>query len=285
LDNAESVEELSEKLVIYIRRKFYTRRNIADAAGEIVNQAFLDVIKAGVLETDKCNFGYMSRACVRVADGLKEIAGLARAVKFLSVNAELEIMRMAGISMDFNIPKSMAVFADELRGIAVSLEGLTDGNKKADTLLFPEFAEYSEPPSYGSYFSYSVGGRQFLEKCENVLEVCYSRKADIENGAFSLRGAKVPVIDCFRRFGLKNQDTSDFQTVLIVDTGMEKSIIAVPADDLDINTIFYSRAGKDVPVENGRLPAGCAREYWDAAGGGQYIFMDWEKLSGGQSQH
>ena len=57
----ESIANLREELVSYIKRKFYTRRNITDMADEIVNQAFCDV------PVDKYNFGYMSTACVRRA--------------------------------------------------------------------------------------------------------------------------------------------------------------------------------------------------------------------------
>ena len=36
-------------------------------ADEIVNQAFLDVIKSGEYNTEQLNFGYMSLACIRTA--------------------------------------------------------------------------------------------------------------------------------------------------------------------------------------------------------------------------
>jgi hypothetical protein len=63
----ETVENLRENLVSYIRKKFYTRRNVIDMADEIVNQTFLDVTKSHVFREDQYNFGYMSRACIRTA--------------------------------------------------------------------------------------------------------------------------------------------------------------------------------------------------------------------------
>ena len=63
----DAVESLRENLVSYVRRKFYTRRNIKDAADEIVNQAFLDVAKSPGFCEEMYNFGYMSRVCVRTA--------------------------------------------------------------------------------------------------------------------------------------------------------------------------------------------------------------------------
>ncbi|MCL1986937.1 MAG: sigma-70 family RNA polymerase sigma factor [Firmicutes bacterium] len=59
-------EELRQNLVAYIKRKFYTRRNIVDMADDIVNQTFLEIMHAQNDES-KLNFGYMSVACLRTA--------------------------------------------------------------------------------------------------------------------------------------------------------------------------------------------------------------------------
>jgi len=63
----ESVEDLRKELVSYVKKKFYTRRNIADMADEVVNQAFLDALKAPDFHEGRYNFGYMSVVCIRVA--------------------------------------------------------------------------------------------------------------------------------------------------------------------------------------------------------------------------
>jgi len=62
----EDLTELRARLVAYMRKKFYTRRNAAEFADEIVNQAFLDVAAAGGDE-GRYNFGYMATACLRRA--------------------------------------------------------------------------------------------------------------------------------------------------------------------------------------------------------------------------
>ena len=64
LDNHK---KLRDELILYIKKKFYTRPNIIAMADEIVNQAFLDVIKSPSFTLDNYNFGYMSVACIRVA--------------------------------------------------------------------------------------------------------------------------------------------------------------------------------------------------------------------------
>lgn len=55
------LQELRQELRGYIKRKFYSRRNIVEVADDIVNQAFLDVA------AENYNFGYMSVACLRIA--------------------------------------------------------------------------------------------------------------------------------------------------------------------------------------------------------------------------
>ena len=63
----EDVENLRNSLIAYIKKKFYTRRNITDMADEIVNQTFLDVTKSPGFDEGLYNFGYMSAACIRTA--------------------------------------------------------------------------------------------------------------------------------------------------------------------------------------------------------------------------
>lgn len=64
----DNLEALRDELIVYIRKKFYTRRNIIDMADEIVNQTFLDVKKSPGFSADEhYNFGYMSTACIRTA--------------------------------------------------------------------------------------------------------------------------------------------------------------------------------------------------------------------------
>ena len=63
----DNVETLRENLIAYIKKKFYTRRNITDMADDIVNQAFLDVTKSQDFNDGLYNFGYMSVACIRAA--------------------------------------------------------------------------------------------------------------------------------------------------------------------------------------------------------------------------
>ena len=63
----ENIESLRGKLISYVKKKFYTRHNITDMADEIVNQAFLDVMKSPGFNDEQYNFGYMSTACIRTA--------------------------------------------------------------------------------------------------------------------------------------------------------------------------------------------------------------------------
>ena len=63
----DNLESLRTELVLYIKKKFGSRRNIIEMAQEIVNQVFLDVAKSSGFNTDKYNFGYLSVACIRAA--------------------------------------------------------------------------------------------------------------------------------------------------------------------------------------------------------------------------
>lgn len=61
------VEQLRAELVKFIKRKFYSRPNIADLADDIVNQAFLSLLQSHCYDEKNRNFGYLSVICIRIA--------------------------------------------------------------------------------------------------------------------------------------------------------------------------------------------------------------------------
>lgn len=56
-------EKLRSALTEYLKKKFYSRFFISDAAEDIVNEAFSTVS----IDSGKCNFGYLSKVCVHIA--------------------------------------------------------------------------------------------------------------------------------------------------------------------------------------------------------------------------
>jgi len=63
----DAIGQLRAELIAYVRRKFATRRAVADSAEEVVQRAFLEVVRAAGFDAAQYNFGYMSVACLRVA--------------------------------------------------------------------------------------------------------------------------------------------------------------------------------------------------------------------------
>jgi RNA polymerase sigma factor (sigma-70 family) len=59
--------ELYQDLIRYVRYKFASRTNIAEASEDIVGDVFLDFYAKNGMGSDKENFGYLSVACIRQA--------------------------------------------------------------------------------------------------------------------------------------------------------------------------------------------------------------------------
>lgn len=213
----------------------------------------------------------------------KGIVDFAIQMKFLSVNAMLETLRMVPLSMEYNIPKTMSVYVYELSKIALALNGLADRRIWQNPVAIPEIATPSGSQKYENFFFYSIGGHPMIEYDDNIQEVCYVRKSDTEGADLALRGNKVPLINCYRRFGLEYTSYDpDMQTIMVIcpdSNNRPDERYAVPIDDLGINVIFHSRAGCAVPAKIEHVFADYARECWDAAGGGQFVFADWKKLA------
>ena len=63
----ENLESLRVNLIQYVKMKFATRFNIVEMADDIVHRAFLDVQKSAHFTEEMHNFGYMSKAVLRMA--------------------------------------------------------------------------------------------------------------------------------------------------------------------------------------------------------------------------
>jgi hypothetical protein len=211
------------------------------------------------------------------------IADLSVMLKLLATNAMIEIMRVAEFHMEFNIPKSMAVFAEEMRRLASDINELAEKSVWDKPFAIPEMAAPSASGAVGRFFKYSICGYPLIENMSNICEVNFPAKADIEGNTFFLRGNKIPLINCYRRFDLPYPSSvlyPDRQMVVIVclDGNVHGKRYAVPIDDVDIAAIFHSRNGTAVPALQGHAFAEYAHECWDAVSGEQFVFVDWKKL-------
>ena len=208
----------------------------------------------------------------------KGIADFAVMLKFLSTNAAFEIIHVAETNMEFNIPKSMTVFADEMRRLAHNINELAEKSVWDKPFTVPEMAKPSGSSAIGHFFKYSINRYSLIENANLIREVCLTQRADIEGESFSLRGQKMPIINFYQRLGLPYE--SKLQTVMIVcpDGNPWGNVFAVPIDDLDISAIFASRNGIAVQPQKDHKFAEFSRECWNSVGGNQFIFIDWKKF-------
>ena len=211
----------------------------------------------------------------------KGIADFAVMLKFLSTNTAFEIMRVAEVNMEFNIPKSMSVFAEEMRRLAGAINELAEKSVWDKPFTIPEMANPSGSNAIGRFFKYSICGHALIENVNLIREVCYPLRACKEDKTFSLRGQHMPLINFYQRFELPYSGyDAERQTVMIIcpDGNPYSDVYAVPIDDLDIAAIFNSRNGTAVQPQQNHIFAEYARECWDAVGGDQLIFIDWKKF-------
>lgn len=201
----------------------------------------------------------------------ESIVKFVKNFKIVFANAVLEAVNGVKVSMDFNIPKSMMVFAMELRRIAEALEELIDPNLRSKPAIIPEVASPSEKGAE-EFFLCSVKGHLLIEKPKNILEIASGIRTI--NG-FSIRGENLPVIDFRKILDLPPEENAE-QTFMIIQ--LDKPY-AVPIDDLDINAIFYSSPGIAVTPDKKHAFASLSRECWDMVGGDQAVFVDWQKTT------
>lgn len=218
-------------------------------------------------------------------DAFQGIVDFAAMTGLLSINAMLEILHVEAMDDKIN-NKGISVCAEEVRNLALALNDLTDKKLWQKPFVLPEIIAPLKTTRKTDFFlRFSIGGIPLVENALNVNEIYYARKADTEGESFNLRGYKIPIIDCGRRFGLTCVGKeADRQIVMIINPDYEQyhgyrdGDCAVPVDDLDVNTIFSSRFGYAVPAKEKHVLAEYARECWDVVGGDQLMFIDWKKI-------
>ena len=229
----------------------------------------------------------------------RKIADFAFMTGFLSVNAMIEILHVSEADDMIN-NKGIAVCVEDLRRLALELNelggkklwpaaGAADGASTAQRpFVIPEITTPIKSTMKTDYFfKFSIGENTLVENALNIKEVMYLFKSDTNGKTFNLRGYEIPVIDCAKRFNLKYTSlNADRQTVMITNTNHDQhceymeygKISAVLIDDLDVNTIFFSRIGCAVPPNKNHVFANYSRECWDVVGNDQFVFPDWSKL-------
>ena len=208
------------------------------------------------------------------------IADAALQMTLLAVNAELELLRDKAAN-NTDTTRSIAVCVGDIRGIALEIVELAEKKSEQKPFIIPEIISPIKSTEISEYFfKYSIGGVSLVENTGIISTVEYPAKSDVGD-RFNLRGLDVRVIDLYKRFNLK-KDESDRQTVLIIHLDENnngwKTIYAVAIDDLDVNAIFQSKIGCNAPPDKSHVFADYTRECWDAVAGGQLVFVDWQKL-------
>jgi len=208
-------------------------------------------------------------------------------MSLLSTNASIEAANMARISMDYNIPKSVAVFADDLRNIANGFKEISGVKTEKKPGLVYEVAKPSSLTNdHVELFHFSIGGISLVESITSkICEVIFASREKFADGAFRLREHNLPVINFYEKFGLKYTGNM-FHPILIICPNpidndkyhSQKYAVPIDFDCLYDRPIFTSYFGTSVPVDKTHPFAEYARECWDAVGGGQMVFIDWERF-------
>ena len=216
---------------------------------------------------------------------LKEILDFTLTTGFLSVNATLEMLRVNPMLSDMSINKSMAVLVEELRMLSIEigseLGALPGARVWQKSYILPEvISPLKSSGKTDFFFRFSIGGFPFAENTANVQEVRY-HTLNVEGDTLNLRGLEMPVINCYRHFNLPRTEPGKFgDSMMIIQHDGTDKVYAVLIDCLDINAIFSSRIGCNVPYKADNVFSKYTRECWDVAGDDQLAFVDWEKLPG-----
>jgi len=207
----------------------------------------------------------------------KGIADAALQMNLLALNGNLESCRIK-LYAEQSDYRSLSVATEEIRALACQISSLCSEQKHTPTIIPETIAPLKSIDKSDFFIQYSIGGIPFIESVGIVSNVEYPAKSAIDGDIFNLRGLDVRVIDLYKKFNLQ-KDESDRQTVIILcldKNNYKNEVYLVPVDG--VYGIVDLKIGYNVPPKAGHAFADYTRECWDAVGGDQFIFIDWDKF-------
>ncbi|MDR0937711.1 MAG: hypothetical protein LBM98_13645 [Oscillospiraceae bacterium] len=194
---------------------------------------------------------------------------IAREMRLLSLNGVLEMMRVEEKAPGTN--KAIAVCVTDIIELMNEFIGASTGVSIQPSLLPAPSEPIQSINVVSKLVPFSVGGVPLIESAEFVREVFQVSAKSLAEGSVTLRGAKYPLVK------LADINCGERVTVLLIQRG--KQPVAVPIDDSDLYVVNLAPIGKAVPPAPAHKFAEYARECWNAEGGGQFVFVDWDKFA------
>lgn len=203
----------------------------------------------------------------------------------LVLNGAIETIRLDELDDSIHTSKSISVAMENMRILTNNLVELLD-NETVEYIPTPEITQPSPVTNNMLFlFQSAIGGVHFVENIRYIVELIAYRKNDgIINNEIMLRGTKIPVIDCYNKFGLinhkRNENPYGCAAIINVDWYAPDNIYAVLVDDFNTNSIFRSKIGMRSEPKEIVFSSTYIRESWDAAENKQFIFPDWVRIFG-----
>jgi len=218
-----------------------------------------------------------------------EIADYTFMLKLLTLNAQLSAHNGAVKSMNFHIPKCMAVFSEELRQITHGLEILTPRHSQEPkkNYIVPELAKPADTGEDGFYLLFSINGNALIENLCNIKEVFFRANEEVQGENLSIRGEMIPIINPYKLLGLPYPNAWGQPMLIMHRKHAEKTsqgmpcneTFALPVDDLDMEIMCYASAGSpETPFENHAFK-NFVQECWEVVSGERVVFVDWGKIT------
>jgi len=209
----------------------------------------------------------------------EEIKKTAVQLSYLFINSSLEVLRVEDVSEISSHNKAVSVLIDDLRNLAFLFDELVTGVRRSNKYIVPEVVAPVKSSNRQDYFiKFNIGGVPLVENAANVMEIYgWSPSSAVTETTVKIRKEELTLLKLHTKHNLTPTLTSTgFQPMLRI---MGKKQFVVMIDDLDTDAVFQSKIGLATTPDAAHPFAEYSRECWDAVGGGQLVFLDWEKLA------
>ncbi|MDR0326066.1 MAG: chemotaxis protein CheW [Oscillospiraceae bacterium] len=211
----------------------------------------------------------------------------------LMLNGWLEMLRAFKVHESDNpYTGPTTVLLEEIKDTANEIRRLFGLPDMGADLLQPELKHKSTITNRKLFLmQMSIGGVPFVENAVYVQEIATYIEGDmhfgIRDGHLYIRGMAIPVIDCYKRFGLERPgaiDRNGRKCAVIIETVWENQSAkyAVLVDSLPLSFGFYTSfsEGQNVDSRSEIFTNQYVRASWDTVDDRQQmLFLDWKALA------
>lgn len=191
----------------------------------------------------------------------------------LTTNGCIEMLRIGNYANHHTL--TLAVIFDEMMNLANDLKKLLQYKTELPQIIPNVFPRNPAVDISIKCIIMTIGGIDFCENIQYVAEIIRYNADNICGDILSVRGHKIPIIDCYDKLSLEKPTETKMLVIINTDYAEQGRTFAIPVDTLP--TVFKSDIGVSTNIYEQPMQK-YIRECWNCEENRKILFLDYLKI-------